>query len=123
VAAQIDYPLHFDGRGRTADTSDEEHIRDLIEQVLFTAPGERVNQPTFGSGVLQLVFAPNSDALATATQLTVQGALQQWLAELVLVEAVEVTNVDATLEVTVQYVVRRTQSRVVAQFTRGAPTP
>jgi uncharacterized protein len=123
VAAQIDYPLHFDGRGRTADTSDEEHIRDLIEQVLFTAPGERVNQPTFGSGVLQLVFAPNSDALATATQLTVQGALQQWLAELVLVEAVEVSNVDATLEVTVQYVVRRTQSRVVAQFTRGAPTP
>ena len=123
MAAQIDYPLHFDGRGRTADTSDEEHIRDLIEQVLFTAPGERVNQPTFGSGVLQLVFAPNSDALATATQLTVQGALQQWLAELVLVEAVEVSNVDATLEVTVQYVVRRTQSRVVAQFTRGAPTP
>jgi uncharacterized protein len=123
VAAQIDYPLHFDGRGRTADTSDEEHIRDLIEQVLFTAPGERVNQPTFGSGILQLVFAPNSDALATATQLTVQGALQQWLAELVLVEAVEVSNVDATLEVTVQYVVRRTQSRVVAQFTRGVPTP
>jgi phage baseplate assembly protein W len=123
VAAQIDYPLHFDGRGRTADTSDEEHIRDLIEQVLFTAPGERVNQPTFGSGVLQLVFAPASDALATATQLTVQGALQQWLAELVLVEAVEVATVDATLEVTVQYVVRRTQSRQVAQFTRGAPTP
>src|SRR5437588_8446008 len=120
---QLDYPYHFDGRGRTAETTDDDHIRDLIEQVLFTAPGERVNQPTFGSGVLQLVFAPNSDALATATQLTVQGALQQWLAELVLVEAVEVTNVDATLEVTVQYVVRRTQSRVVAQFTRGAQTP
>jgi phage baseplate assembly protein W len=123
MAAQVDYPFRFDGRGRTADTSDEEHIRDLIEQVLFTSPGERVNQPTFGSGVLQLVFAPNSDALAAATQMTVQGALQQWLAELVLVEAVEVTNVDATLEVTVQYVVRRTQSRATAQFTRETSAP
>ena len=64
---QLDYPYHFDGRGRTAETTDDDHIRDLIEQVLFTAPGERVNRPTFGSGVMQLVFAPNSDALASAT--------------------------------------------------------
>ena len=52
--------------------SDEDHVRDLIEQVLFTTPGERVNRPTFGSGLLQLVFAPNSDALAAATEMTVQ---------------------------------------------------
>ena len=65
----IDFPLHFDDRGRTAATDDDEHVRDLIEQVLFTAPGERVNRPTFGSGLLQLVFAPNSDALAAATQV------------------------------------------------------
>lgn len=120
---QIDYPLHFDGRGRTARTTEDEHVRDLIEQVLFTSPGERVNRPTFGSGVLQLVFAPNSDALAAATQLAVQGALQQWLAELILVEAVQVENEDATLRVTVQYVLRRTQQRQVAQFARGATLP
>ena len=68
----VDFPFRFDGRGRTATTGDDEHVRDLIEQVLFTAPGERVNRPTFGSGLLQLVFAPNSDELAAATQLTVQ---------------------------------------------------
>jgi hypothetical protein len=118
---QIDYPFHVDRRGHTAATSDDEHLRDLIEQVLFTSPGERVNRPTFGSGLLQLVFAPNSDVLATATQATVQGALQQWLGDLIQVEAVQVTNVDSTLMVQVQYVVRRSQQRQIAQFQRAVP--
>lgn len=118
---QIDYPFHFDGRGLTAQTTTDDHIRDLIEQVLFTSPGERVNRPTFGSGVMQLLFAPNNDALASATQLTVQGALQQWLGDLILVESVDVENDDATLRVHVQYVVRRTQQRQVAAFVRGGP--
>ena len=115
---QLDYPFDFDSRGRTAETDDAEHIRDLIEQVLFTSPGERVNRPTFGSGVLQLIFAPNSEVLASATQMTVQGALQQWLGDLIQVEAVDVLSEDATLQVTVQYTVRRNQQRQVAQFTR-----
>ena len=116
---EIDYPYHFDGRGRTAQTTAGDHIRDLIEQVLFTTPGERVNRPRFGSGVMQLVFAPNDDALATATQATVQGALQQWLGELILVEAVDVENENAILRVQVCYVVRRTQERRVEEFVRG----
>ncbi|HEY0737925.1 MAG TPA: GPW/gp25 family protein [Herpetosiphonaceae bacterium] len=118
---QIDYPFHFDRRGHTADTSEDEHIRDLIEQVLFTAPGERVNRPTFGSGLLQLVFAPNSDVLAAATQASVQGALQQWLGDLIQIEAVQVRAIDSTLEVLIQYVVRRSQQRQVAQFQRAVP--
>jgi len=115
---QIDYPFHFDERGRTASVDDEGHIRDLIEQVLFTAPGERVNRPTFGSGLLQLVFAPNSDALAATTQMTVQGALQQWLGDLIAVESVEVNSHDSTLEVQVQYVILRSQERRLEQFQR-----
>jgi len=116
---QIDYPLHFDGRGRTAETSEEDHIRDLIEQVLFTSPGERVNRPTFGSGLLKLIFEPNSQALASATQLAVQGALQQWLSDLILVKAVQVDSEDSTLRVTVQYIIRRNQQEQVASFQRG----
>jgi len=115
----VDYPFHIDSRGRSAITGVDDHIRDLIEQVLFTSPGERVNRPTFGSGVLQLVFGPNSDVLAAATQFTVQGALQQWLGDLILVEAVDVQSVDATLSISVQYVVRRTQQRSLAQFQRS----
>ncbi len=89
---QIAYPFHIDGRGRVADAGGDDHIRQLIEQVLFTAPGERVNRPDFGSGLMQLVFAPNSDELATATQLLIQGALQQWLGDLIQVEAAEVDH-------------------------------
>lgn len=115
---QIDYPFQIDGRGRSASTGDDDHIRDLIEQVLFTAPGERVNRPDFGSGLLQLVFAPNSEELAAAVQLTVQAALQRWLGDLITAEAVLVENEDATLRVTVQYVVTRTRQRRLARFTR-----
>lgn len=114
----IDFPVHFDARGRTADTPYEDHIRDLIEQVLFTAPGERVNRPTFGSGLLQLVFAPNSAELAAATQFLVQGNLQQWLGDLIDVQAVNVEAIDSTLRVLVQYVIRRTQQSQTAQFTQ-----
>ena len=77
------------------------------------------NRPTFGSGLLQLVFAPNSEALAAATQATVQGALQQWLGELILVEGVQVIQQDSLLQVQVQYVIRRNQQRQVAQFERS----
>lgn len=115
----VDYPFHIDDRGRTAETPDEDHIRDLIEQVLFTSPGERVNRPAFGSGLMQLVFAPNSDALAVATQLSVQGALQQWLGDLIQVDEVKITSEDAKLLVEVQYVIRRNQERRVTQFSRA----
>src|ERR1700746_1378034 len=99
----LDYPFRFDGKGRTADTDDADHIRDLIEQVLFTAPGERVNRSDFGSGVQRLVFAPNSQELASATQFLVQGALQQWLGDLIEVNDVRVEADDASLQVSVQY--------------------
>ena len=116
---QVDYPYHFDSGGRTAGTSDDDHVRDLIEQVLFTLPGERVNRPSFGSGLMQLVFAPNNDTLAAATQLSVQASLQQWLGAVLQVEQVVVENADATLRVTVQYVIRRTQQRRVERFARA----
>ena len=72
----IAYPLNYDERGRTGEADENDHIREMIEQVLFTSPGERVNRPNFGSGLMQLVFAPNSPELAAATQFAVQGALQ-----------------------------------------------
>lgn len=114
----LDYPYHIDGRGRTAATGDDDYVRDLIEQVLFTAPGERVNRPSFGSGLMQLVFAPNSDVLAGAVEMTVQAALQQWLSEVIQVEGVSVEHEEATLSVTVQYIVRRSRQRQVATFSR-----
>ena len=118
----VDFPYHFDARGRTAEVDYDAHIRDLIEQVLFTAPGERVNRPDFGSGLLRLVFAPNSSELAATTQYLVQGSLQQYLGDLIQVDAVDVTSEDSTLRVSVRYLVRRTQTLQTAEFTKGVPT-
>jgi phage baseplate assembly protein W len=115
----VDFPFRVDGRGRSAAADDDEHVRDLIEQVLFTAPGERVNRPTFGSGLLQLVFAPNSDELATATQFLVQGALQQWLGEIIDIADVDVVSRDATLEVTVKYRRKSSGQPQTATFSRA----
>ena len=103
MALFLDFPFHIDGRGRTAETSEDDHIRDMIFQVLFTNPGERVNRPDFGCGLKQFVFAPNSDALAAATQFLVQGALQRWLDSVISVESVQVEAVDSELRVTITY--------------------
>jgi phage baseplate assembly protein W len=117
----IDFPFHLDGRGRTATANDDDkHIRDLIEQLLFTGPGERVNRLDFGTGLMQLVFQPNSTELAAALQFTVQAALQQWLGGLINVEGVEVVSEEGNLQVAVSYVVLRSQQRQVAKFSRGA---
>jgi phage baseplate assembly protein W len=115
----IDFPFHLDGRGRTATTGDDEHIRDMIEQVLFTNAGERVNRPDFGSGLLQMVFASNSPELASALQFTTQAALQRHLGDLIDLQQLEVTARDATLGVTVRYVVRRTQQSQTQTFVRS----
>jgi len=115
---QIDHPFRVDARGRTALATPADHVRDLIELVLFTSPGERVNRPTFGSGVMQLVFAPSGDELATATQFMIQGALQQWLGDVVQVTGLSVVAEDSTLRVTIEYVVRRTGERRTDAFSR-----
>ena len=115
----IDFPFHFDARGRTALTGDDDHIRDMIEQLLFTNPGERVNRPDFGSGLLQMVFAPNSPEIAAALQFTVQASLQQWLGDVIQVQALEVTSEDSTLRVELSYIVLRTAEQRAEVFVLG----
>lgn len=115
----VDFPYRVDGRGRTAQAeSDHAHIRELVEQVLFTVPGERVNRPDFGCGLLQLVFEPNSVELAATLQALVQGALQQWLGSLIRVNEVNAGAIDATLTVQVSYTVLANQQSRIATFTQ-----
>ncbi len=115
----IDFPFHFDNRGRTATTDDNDHIRDMIEQFLFTNAGERVNRPDFGSGLMQMIFAPNSPELASTLQFTVQAGLQQWLGDVIEVQALEVVSEDAKLRVDIGYMVRRTRETRTTTFVRG----
>jgi len=114
----IDFPFRFDRRGGTATADDEKHVRDMIEELLFTNPGERVNRPDLGSGVMQLVFAPNSPELAAALQFTMQAALQRWLGDLIEVQKLEVTSEDSTLNIEIQYALRRTNQSTTVRFTQ-----
>ena len=115
----IAFPFRFDNQGRTASADDPAHVRQMIEQVLFTNPGERVNRPDFGSGLLQLVFAPNSDTLAAALQANVHGALQRWLGDVIEVQNLEVDNRDSKLTVTLVYSLHRTGETHTETFERG----
>lgn len=117
----IDFPVHFDSHGRTAGCDDARHVREMLDQLLFTNPGERVNRPEFGSGLQQLVFAPNSPELAAALQFTVRAAIQQWLGDLLDVQGFEVTTQDATLRISIRYAVRRTGDVRTEAFERSIP--
>ena len=114
----IAYPFHFDRTGRTASCTDAAHIRDLIEELVLTSPGERVNRPDLGSGLLRLVFSPTSPELATALQFAIQAAIQRWLGDLIDVQRVEVTSVESTVTVAVAYVIRLNAESQTAIFTR-----
>lgn len=118
----IDFPLGVDRRGRTATTGEDDHVRDLVEQVLFTAPGERVNRPDFGSGLRQLVFEPGSPEVAAAVQFTVQAALQRWLGDVVEVQSVEARSGEGELRVVVVYLVVRTGETREQTFERAGGT-
>jgi uncharacterized protein len=118
----VAFPYRVDGRGRTAAAeSHDVDVRNLIEQVLFTTPGERVNRPDFGCGLMQLVFAPNSPELASTLQALVHAALQQQLGNLLRIEEVSASSEDATLTVVVRYTVLRTQASASARFARRVP--
>lgn len=119
----IAFPLRFDGRGRTAEPrDDDEHIRDMIKQFLFTAPGERVNRPDFGSGLLGMVFEPNSPELAAALQSTIQAGLQRWLGDVIQIRDLVVTSEESTLRVLVSYIVLRTDERREVVLERSKPS-
>ena len=115
----MDYPFQVNARGRTGITSRNDHVRDMIEQVLFTSPGERVNRPDFGCGLLQMVFGLPNDALIATVQYSVHGALQRWLGDIIEVQDVVVRQHESQLSVQVVYVRLDTGEIVTDTFETG----
>jgi uncharacterized protein len=89
----------------------------MIELLLFTAPGQRVMRPSFGSGILGLVFAPNDPSIAATTQFLIAGALQTWLGDVIAVGEVSVSSDDASLTILITYTIRSTGTPASAAFT------
>jgi phage baseplate assembly protein W len=111
------FPYHLDDHGRTAHAATaDEHVRQMLEQLLFTRPGERVNRPDFGCGLGDLIFGPNTPELAAALQVTISAAVQQWLGDLIQLQAIAVDAVDERLVVNLAYVVSATGVAAGASF-------
>ena len=106
----VAFPWRIDGRGRSSAAGYDEHVRDMIELLLFTSPGERVMRPEFGCGLGDLVFEPNSPELAASLQISVQAALQRWLGDVIDVIELAIAASDGLLQVRLDYVVRPTGS-------------
>jgi phage baseplate assembly protein W len=115
----LDYPYGVSGSGIPNTTPADDHLRDLILQVLFTNPGERVNLPEFGAGVQRLVFAPNNETLRTSAQFLISTNLQRWLGDRIDVEQVNVSSeagVEHLVTVEIVYTVKATQQRQSVQL-------
>lgn len=113
----IAYPLRFDSRGRTTNSGWAEHIREMIEEFLFTSPGERVNRLDFGAGLLRMVFEPNGQELASALQFTIKAGLERWLGDLIEIELLEISSDESFIQVVITYRVRATGEQQIEIIT------
>ena len=116
---QLDFPYHFGGDQRTAETSEADHVRDLIELILFTSPSERVNRPDFGAGIRQLVFAPVGAEQVATTEFMIRGALQQQLGRRIEVQEVKAQGGEAAIAITIAFRILRTGTTGSAIFELG----
>lgn len=116
ASIDIAFPFAVDGRGRSADADDATHVRDMIELLLFTAPGERVMRPDFGCGLLDLTFEPTSPELAATLQISIQAQLQRWLGDVITAVALDVTSEEDVLRITISYVLRATGAQTTEVF-------
>jgi phage baseplate assembly protein W len=109
----IHYPFAIDeGFGKLAEETDyDRHVVQMMKQVLFTNPGERINRPDFGCGIRRMVFAPNSDVSANLSQVMINQSLEKWMGTVIEVNEVKVKAIEERLEVTIVFLVRATQQR------------
>ena len=116
LQADIAFPLATGADGRVARVGTARHINDMIEQLIFTNPGERVNRPEFGGGMFQVIFAPNSVELQATVHFTLLAALQYYLGDLIEIAGLEIEIADEVFTLSLGYVILRTGERVAARF-------
>jgi phage baseplate assembly protein W len=117
---QISFPFRVSPAGTTATATADDHVRQMVEQVLFTSPGERVNRPDFGCGLLTFPFEPASLERLAVLEALIRANLEQWLGDVIVLGDLAVTVDDATVTIVVSYVVRQTGQQVRDVFQWGA---
>jgi uncharacterized protein len=114
LSRHLGYPYAVAASGLPATKTADDHLRDLILQVLFTSPGERVNLPEFGVGLQRLIFEPSSDAMRASVQFLVSTNLRRWLGDRIDIEQVQVNSepgLEQTVTMEITYVVKTTRQR------------
>jgi len=109
----FEYPFALDAglNSLAVQTDYAEHVEQLMKQVLFTNPGERINRPDFGCGIRRMVFSPNSQESASLAQVTIYQALQKWLGSLIKVEEVKIKALEEVLEIRIGYLLKIRRER------------
>ena len=127
IRSDLRFPLQIDAAsGQAAQAAYQDHVDQMIRQVLLTDPGERVCLPTFGAGLRRLLFAPLSAQLQASAHMIVTQSLTMWLGNQITVQKVTVATPastpglpDGTILITVGYqlietrTIRQTQVQVV----------
>ena len=111
--SSIRFPFAIDAAlGTLMDERDyPKHVKQLMLQVLFTNPGERINRPDFGCGLRKMVFAPNSEATASLLQVLIMQSLERWLGKLIEINKITVKALGERLEVNIVYVIKAKQQQ------------
>lgn len=102
----LEFPLQIGDDGQLVEAGRDRHLRDLMEQVLFTRLGERVNRPDFGCGIQDLIFEPVDDAMVARVAQTTTTQLRKWLSDVIVVDDVEVIAPDSESDGVLQVVIR-----------------
>jgi hypothetical protein len=118
---QIAYPYKFAPQSGTAVADDRSHIKQMLELLLFTMPGERVNRPDFGCGVQRIVFAPVGTEIEFTLQRLIESEIQRWLGDLLRLRNLEIRAEEATLFARLEYELIAEGSIVTEQFARTFP--
>jgi uncharacterized protein len=96
--------------GRLAYPGLEESVRQSIEVVLTTRPGEQLMRPLFGGGLQEFLFEPNTIGTQRRIHDRVAAALEQWESRIVVdrVEVSEVPDDPAQIHIEIHYRLKRT---------------
>ena len=104
------FPFAIASAGRTACADPADQVTQTLEQILFVAPGERVNRPDFGCSLRSMTFSTRTSELDTAIEALVEGALRRWAGDAIQIRDLAVEVQEAVVVVSIRYFDRRTQA-------------
>src|SRR3954466_6292826 len=116
MGLNVAFPFRLDSRGHTEVTDDERHVNGMLEMLLLTTAGERVNRPDFGGGLRQLLFGPASPELAATVQHTLRAEILQWLDDVIDLRELDVWAEEGRMVLNLSYVLRHDGTQRTAEF-------